>query len=202
MLEGGGLIDLTARRRAALFTDPQSLSFQDLNVHNGRRSGRSPSTRHGRRRRRRHVAGRARAAGASAGATLDLPSTVTVAPGGEAALRRGRARRRRGGRRRRLRLHRPAARRRSRADPVRVLRRAAGPRAITPKKLVTFQTGDTRKGESRVSSYRWPAAPVRAAAELHRPADGRERRGAALRHRARPAGVNFGVAVIVRAAAR
>ena len=150
LLEGAGLVELAARRRAAVFTDPQSLSFDDLNVNTGAASGALLVTRHRRRRRRRHLAGRAGAAGGD-GRRGDRRSagSITSAPGGESRSP-------------------SVARARRRARPPGddygfiVLRRgdvtrripyassSTGPasRAITPVPLAQFQTGDTRKGAS------------------------------------------------------
>jgi hypothetical protein len=67
-----------------------------------------------------------------------------------------------------------------------------GLESITPKKLASFQIGDTRKGERQGQLIPLAGRAVRAAGELHRPAARRERRRAAVRHRARPAGREHG----------
>ena len=85
-LEGGGLVDLPRADRPLVFTEPASLSFQDLNVNSGSDS--------------RALVVRVTDAGdgagtwqvqlvpqsTSTGASLDLPPALFVPPGGEADL--------------------------------------------------------------------------------------------------------------------
>ena len=73
-----------------------------------------------------------------------------------------------------------------------------GLESITPKKLVSFQIGDTRKGESKVSSYRWPAAPFGPPASYTGPPlDETGAEQLYVTELAQPA-VNMGVAVILQ----
>jgi subtilisin family serine protease len=158
-LEGGGLVALPGAADPQLFTDPVSLSFEDVNVLHGASS--------------RGLLVRLTDAGdgagawqvelapqsATAGASVDVPGLVSVPPGGEAdvavvaraasgavqgenygfvVLRRGDAVRR-------IPyfflVDRPAL---------------AGAPVVRLKKL---QSGDTRTGVDRVEAYRYPVAP-------------------------------------------
>ena len=158
-LGGGGLVDLPRASRPDVFTDPASLSFQDLNVTQGADS--------------RALVVRVTDAGggagqwqveltpqaATSGASLELPPLLTIPPGGEADL--------------------VAVARGSASAAVGedygfiVLRQGSITRKIPyefyvgrpqlglmePKRLVKFQAGDTVKGPNRVSTYCCPAAP-------------------------------------------
>src|SRR5919108_678635 len=83
LLEGGGLVNLPRAANPLVFTDPASLSFPDLDVNGGAQT-RSQVV---------HLTDAGGGVGtwtvsvepqsASAGATLDVPGTVTLAPGGE-----------------------------------------------------------------------------------------------------------------------
>lgn len=159
LVEGAGLIDVNRADDPLLYSDPQSLSFRYLNVSKGAAYRTLAVT----------VADVGGGFGtwtielapqaATSGATIDLPATVTVGPGGYAAftavaraaadaaagddygfivLRRGNSTRR---------------------IPYAFAVERPGLEMVTPKKLAAFQLGDTRKGESKVSAYRWPAAP-------------------------------------------
>jgi subtilisin family serine protease len=158
-LEGGGLVSLPAAADPQVFTDPVSLSFEDLVVTRGAAS--------------RALLVRLTDAGdgagtwqvalapqaATAGASIDIPGVITVPPGGEADV---------------------ALVARASADAPEgenygfvVLRRGTVTRRVpyfflvdrpvladTP--VVTLkrqQSGDTRTGTSRVSAYRYPVAP-------------------------------------------
>ena len=158
-LEGGGLVSLPAAADPQLFTDPVSLSFEDLVVTRGAAS--------------RALLVRLNDAGdgagtwqvglspqaATAGVSIDIPGLVTVPPGGEADV---------------------AVVARAGADAPEgenygfvVLRKGTVTRRVpyfflvdrpvlvdTP--VVTLkrqQSGDTRTGTSRVSAYRYPVAP-------------------------------------------
>jgi len=158
-LEGGGLVDLPRADRPLVFTEPASLSFQDLNV-----SHRSDS---------RALVVRVTDAGDGAGtwqvqlapqstsngAALDVPPALFVPPGGEADL---------------------VAVARGSADAAAgedygfiLLRRGDDTRKIPyeffvgrpqlgvlqPKQLERFQIGDTVNGPNHVSAYCCPAAP-------------------------------------------
>ncbi|MDX6472312.1 MAG: minor extracellular serine protease Vpr, partial [Gaiellaceae bacterium] len=158
-LEGGGLVSLPRAADPQLFTDPVSLSFEDLTVTRGAAS--------------RGLLVRLTDAGggagtwqvelvsqaATAGASIDVPGPVAVPPGGEAdvavvaqaaagaaqgenygfvVLRNGSATRR---------------------IPYFFLvdRPALADAPVLPLKKT--QTGDTRKGVDRVDAYRYPVAP-------------------------------------------
>jgi len=158
-LEGGGLVSLPAAADPRLFTDPVSLSFEDLTVRNGAAS--------------RGLLLRLTDAGngagtwqvelqpqaATSGASVDLPGAIAVPPGGEAdvaVIARAAAGApqgenygfvvlRSGTITRRIPyfflVDRPALA----SAPVLQLRRT--------------QRGDTRTGTDRVDAYRYPAAP-------------------------------------------
>jgi hypothetical protein len=158
-LEGGGLVDLPRADRPLVFTEPASLSFQDLNV-NLRSDSRALVVR---------VTDAGDGAGTwqvqlvpqstSNGASLDVAPALFVPPGGEADL---------------------VAVARGSADAAAgedygfiVLRRGEVTRKIPyeffvgrpqlgllqPKRLERFQLGDTVNGPNRVSTYCCPAAP-------------------------------------------
>jgi subtilisin family serine protease len=158
-LGGAGLVALPRAAGPQVFTQPSSLSFQDLNVNHGSDS-RALLVR---------VTDAVGGAGtwqvqlvpqaATAGASLDVPAALTLAPGGEADL---------------------VAVAHAGADSVAgedygfiVLRRGDVTRRIPyeffvgrpqvelmpVKKLVRFQLGNTLAGTSRVTSYCCPAAP-------------------------------------------
>ena len=158
-LGGGGLVDLPRADRPLLFTEPASLSFQDLNV-NLRSDGSAQVVR---------VTDAGDGAGTwqvqllpqstSNGASLDVPPALVVPPGGEADL---------------------VAVARAGADAAAgedygfiVLRRGEVTRRIPyeffvgrpqlgllqPKRLERFQLGETMNGPSHVSTYCCPAAP-------------------------------------------
>lgn len=158
-LEGAGLARLTEADDPKIFTDPQSLSFRDLDVSQKAAAKTLVVA----------VSDGGDGAGtwqvelqpqaASEGATLQAPPALTVPPGGVATLEV---------------TARAAAGAASgddygflvlrRGDVVRrlpyafsVIRPAlAGAEALPLKRL---QTGDTRQGVDRVRSYRWPASP-------------------------------------------
>ncbi|MGE5689744.1 MAG: S8 family serine peptidase, partial [Pseudomonadota bacterium] len=156
-LEGGGLVDLARADDPFVFAEPSSLSFGDLDVRGGARSAPLVTT----------VRDAGSGAGtwqvelrpqaATTGATLELPGTVALAPGGEVQL---------------------VATARAAADAAEgenygfvVLRRGDTTRripyfflverpalaAIPAAPLRLFQEGDTR-GTSVVESYRYPGA--------------------------------------------
>jgi minor extracellular serine protease Vpr len=159
LLSGSGLIDVRAADAPLVVTDPVSLSFGDLNVRGGaRRSARLLAI--------SDAGGGAgtwtvqvRPQSASAGATLELPATVTVPPGGVAQVGISAA---------------------AAADAVAgdnygflLLRRGTAVRkvayaffvtrpglgAITPLRLRQFQVGSTARGNSNASVYRFPSLP-------------------------------------------
>ena len=158
-LEGGGLVALPRATDPQLFTDPVSLSFEDLVVTRGAAS--------------RALLVRLTDAGggsgtwqvelapqsATAGASVDIPGLIAVPPGGEADV---------------------AVVARAAAAAVQgenygfvVLRKGSVTRRVpyfflvdrpalagaTVVKLKQLQSGDTRTGVDRVDAYRYPVAP-------------------------------------------
>jgi len=159
LLEGGGLVNLPRAAAPLVFTDPASLSFADLDV-NGGAQKRSQVF---------HLTDAGGGAGtwvvsvepqsSSTGATVGVPGTVALAPGGETdftvavsaspdaakgddygfvVLRNGTQTRR---------------------IPYLFLVTRPGLEGETAKPLKKLQTGDTRSGTSRVDLYRFPDAP-------------------------------------------
>ena len=199
VLGGGGLVNLPRADNPRLFTDPVSLSFGDLNVNRGAR--------------RRTLlvsisdAGNGsgdwrvelRPQSASAGASLELPPSVDVDPRGSTEV--------------------PVAARATSAAAAGdnfgfiVLRRGADVRRIPyyfavtrpglesaqPVRLRRFQAGDTLRGVSRASVYRYPSAPFGPAPDytgVPMREDGAERVYVTHVNRAV---ANFGVSVAVSA---
>lgn len=196
-LEGGGMIDVPRADDPAVFTNPSSLSFGDLNVKKGaaRRAlvvevtdaGGGSGT----------WSVEVRPQSASAGASLEAPALVTLAPGGRAQLA----------------VAASATAQAPAGDDYGfvVLRRGTVTRRIpyaffvtrpalqdvSPIRLRKFQTGTTAGGASRVDSYRWPAAPFGYPPSLTGPPmveDGAERLYL-VPHLDRPV-VNLGVSVV------
>jgi subtilisin family serine protease len=158
-LGGAGLVDLPRAAEPLVFTDPPSLSFQDLDVRRGSDS--------------KGLLVRVTDAGggagtwqveltpqaATSGASLDLPPALTVAPGGEAELPAV--------------VHAAADAAVGEDYGFIVLRRGSDTRRIPyefyvgrpqvevmpVKKLVRVQAGDTINGPNRISSYCCPSAP-------------------------------------------
>ena len=158
-LEGGGLVALPGAADPRIFTDPVSLSFPDVNVlHGAAASGllvRLVDAGNGAGTWQVELDSQA----ATAGASIDVPGTVAVAPGGEAdlsvvvkasagavqgenygfvVLRQGTVTRR---------------------VPYFFLvdRPALAQATVLP--LKKLQEGDTRTGTNRVNAYRYPVAP-------------------------------------------
>jgi minor extracellular serine protease Vpr len=159
LLEGAGLVRLTEAVAPRIFTDPQSLSFRDLNVSGGAQS--------------RSVLVQISDAGggggawqvelqpqaASAGANVSVPPSVSVPPGGTATFP----------------VVATAAAGAAEGDDYGfvVLRQGGVTRRIpyafvvTQPKLAAAQavalqnphTGDTQSGADRVRTYRWPTSP-------------------------------------------
>jgi minor extracellular serine protease Vpr len=158
-LEGGGLVNLPRANDPQVFTDPASLSFEDLDVTHGAVS-KAMLVR---------VGDAGDGAGqwsvelapqsATSGAALDLPSFVDVPPGGETALvaiahagagapsgedygfivlRRGDVTRR---------------------IPYAFVVKKPALASLTAAKLTPFVTGDTREGANLVSTYCCPSEP-------------------------------------------
>ena len=196
-LEGGGLIDVAGADSPQVFTDPSSLSLGDLNVSGGaaRRSLVLELTDAGGGAGAWSVEVRPQAA--SLGASLEVPSLVGLAPGGRVDLP----------------IAASATAQAVAGDDYGfiVLRRGAVIRRVpyaffvtrpalqdaSPIRLRRFQTGTTARGVSRVSAYRWPAAPFGYPPSFTGPSmieDGAER-VYFVPHLSRPV-VNLGVSVV------
>jgi minor extracellular serine protease Vpr len=158
-LEGGGLVDLPRADRPLVFTEPASLSFQDLDV-----TVRSDS---------RALVVRVTDAGdgagtwqvelapqsTSSGASLDVPPALFVPPGGEAdlvAVARGSADAAAGEDYGFILLQRGDV---TRKIPYEFFVGRPQLGLLQPKRLERFQLGDTVNGPNRVSMYCCPAAP-------------------------------------------
>jgi hypothetical protein len=197
LLQGGGVVDIPAADDPKIFTAPSALSFGDLNLNRGAVS-RSLTL---------EVADASGGSGtwtvevrpqaASAGASIEAPGLVTLAPGGRAMLS----------------ISATATPQAAAGDDwgFLVLRRGAVTRRIPyaffvtrpalsdarPIRLRRFQNGTTATGASRVNSYRWPSAPFGLPPDVTGPPmieDGAER-VYFVPHLNRPV-VNFGVAVV------
>jgi len=157
LLAGGGLVDVVAADDPQVFTSPTSLSFGDLNVNGG------PAE-------RAQLLSVADAGGGGtwtvelrpqsqpAGAALEVPSFVTLAPGGTAEVP--------------VVVHAGADAAAGDAYGFLLLRRGATVRKVPyaffvtrPRlesspvvRLRTIQRGDTRRGVSRAATYRYPGA--------------------------------------------
>jgi minor extracellular serine protease Vpr len=159
LLEGAGLIDVGRADDPKVFTEPASLSFRYLDVTGGAVA--------------RPLVARISDAGggygtwqvelrpqaATAGASLDLPPSLTLAPGGDAflvAVARASAGAAAGDDYGFVVLRREGVTRRV---PYEFSVERPGLAAATAVKLAPFQIGDTRAGTSRAAVYRWPAAP-------------------------------------------
>jgi minor extracellular serine protease Vpr len=159
LLSGSGLVNVHAADTPFVATDPVSLSFGDLNVRGGaRRTARLLAI---------SDAGggqgtwtiQVRPQSASAGAGLDAPAAVTVPPGGTvqvgvAATATSAAA---AGDNYGFLLLRRGATVRKVAYAFFVTR--PGLAAITPLRLRRFQVGNTARGLSNASVYRFPALP-------------------------------------------
>jgi minor extracellular serine protease Vpr len=158
-LGGAGLVDLLRATQPLVFTQPSSLSFQDLNVNRGADS--------------RALLVRVTDAGggagtwqvtlapqaATVGASVDLPPALVVAPGGEAdlvAVARGSAAAAVGDNYGFILLRRGEM---TRKIPYEFYVGRPQVELMTAKKLVRFQAGDTLNGASRVDMYCCPSAP-------------------------------------------
>jgi minor extracellular serine protease Vpr len=197
LLEGGGIIDIPRADNPQIFTTPSSLSFGDLNANHGAvaRALTLEVTDAG------GGAGtwtvEVRPQSASSGASLEAPGLISLAPGGRALL--------------------PVSATASATAPAGdnfgflVLSRGSVTRRIPYAFFVTrpalegmaarplrrFQNGTTATGTSRVSSYRWPAAPFGYPPSFTGPPmieDGAER-VYLVPHLKRPV-VNFGVGIV------
>ena len=158
-LEGAGLAWLPAADNPRIFTDPQSLSFQDLNVNNGGASKTIAVT----------VSDAGGGAGgwsvallpqvASAGAGIDVASPVSVPPGGEVTIQ--------------VTAH--ASGGAAAGDDYGflvlsnggVVRRIPYGFSVTRPQLAgahavqlkAVQSGTTAEGDNRAQTYRWPTDP-------------------------------------------
>jgi minor extracellular serine protease Vpr len=158
-LGGAGLVDLPRATQPLVFTQPTSLSFQDLNVSRGADS--------------RALLVRVTDAGggagtwqvtlapqaATAGAAVDLPPALVVGPGGEAdlvAVARGSATAAVGDNYGFILLRRGDV---TRKIPYEFYVGRPQVELMAAKKLVRFQAGDTLNGPSRIETYCCPAAP-------------------------------------------
>src|ERR671935_1010224 len=158
-LGGAGLVDLPRAAQPLVFTAPASLSFQDLDVSHG-------SDSRGMLVRVTDASGGAgtwqvelQPQAATAGASVDLPQVLMVAPGGEAELP--------------VVVHADADAAVGEDYGFVVLRRGADMRRIPyefyvgrpqvelmpAKKLARFQAGSTINGPNRISSYCCPSEP-------------------------------------------
>ncbi|HEY8791459.1 MAG TPA: S8 family serine peptidase [Gaiellaceae bacterium] len=158
-LEGGGLVDLPRAARPLVFTEPASLSFQDLDVNHGSDS--------------RALLVRVTDAGSGAGiwnvqlepqatstgGSLDVPPALVVPPGGEAdlvAVARGSAVATAGEDYGFILLRRGDV---TRKIPYEFFVGRPKLGLLQPKRLERLQLGDTVNGPNRVSAYCCPSEP-------------------------------------------
>jgi minor extracellular serine protease Vpr len=198
LLEGAGLIDVGRADRPLIFTDPQSLSFHYLNVNHGAASRPLLSTivdadgGYGTWQVELHPQS------ATAGAMIDLPGSITLAPGGDTlltAVARASASAEAGDDYGFIVLRRGDVTRRI---PYAFTVERPGLESVPAVKLQALQGGDTRTGTSRAGAYRWPAAPFGPPPSYVGPPtdeDGAER--LYVTELAQPA-VNMGVAVVAQ----
>ncbi len=159
LLEGAGLINVGRADTPYLYTDPQSLSFRYLDVNRGNAYRTLAVT----------VADVGGGEGtwsvelqpqtATAGAQIDLSPSVTITPGGYGvvtAVARASAAAVAGDDYGFIVLRRGDVTRRI---PYEFTVERPGLEGVKAATLKTDQIGDTRKGVSRVASYRFPAAP-------------------------------------------
>ena len=158
VMSGSGLVDVAAANAPKLFSDPVSLSYSDLNVNRGPVSKSQLLA----------LSDAGDGAGTwtievepqaqPAGVQIVVPGAVTIAPGGTAQLA--------------VTASASASATAGEAYGFLLLRRGALTRKVAYAMLVTrpglesapvvplaqIQTGDTRRGTSRASAYRYPAA--------------------------------------------
>ena len=159
LLEGAGLIDVGRADDPKIFTDPPSLSFHDLNVNHGSASHPLLST----------ISDAGGGSGtwqvelhpqsATVGTQIDLPASITIAPGGDAlltAVARASASAPAGDDYGFIVLRRDDVTRRI---PYEFSVERPGLESVPAVKLQPLQVGDTRTGPSKANVYRWPAAP-------------------------------------------
>ncbi len=198
LTEGAGLIDVGRADDPLVFSEPQSLSFHYLNVNRAAAA-------------RPLVATVSDAGGgygtwqvelqpqsATAGAMLELPAQITLAPGGDAtltAVARASASAEAGDDYGFVVLRKGTATRRI---PYEFTVERPGLESVAATRLKSYEIGDTRAGTSKASVYRWPAAPFGPAASYTGPPvdeDGAEK--LYFTDLAQPA-VNIGVAVVAQ----
>jgi len=158
-LEGGGLVALPGAADPRVFTEPVSLSFPDVNVLAGAASSALLV-------RIEDAGGGAgtwsvglQSQAATAGASIDIPGTIVVAPGGEADLSvvvRATAAAVQGENYGFVVLHQGSVTRRVPYFFLVDKPALAGATVLALKKI---QKGDTRTGVDRVDAYRYPVAP-------------------------------------------
>ncbi|MBD0329280.1 MAG: S8 family serine peptidase [Thermoleophilia bacterium] len=164
-MQGGGLVDLGRADAPLLFTDPGSLSFRDLDVSGGAQSD------------AKTVAVSDAGGGdgvwqvdlqpqaATTGATVEAPGVVQLAPGGQTSVTvtaRAAGDAQKGENYGFVVLRRGDAVRRI---PYFFLVKRPAFLGVPARTLRRTQTGDTRRGVSRTSVYRYPTAPFGPAAD-------------------------------------
>jgi minor extracellular serine protease Vpr len=159
LLQGAGLIDVDRADDPLVFANPSSLSFHYLNVNAGATSTPLLST--------ISDAGTGygtwqvelRPQSATAGAMLDLPASITVPPGGDTlltAVARASASATAGDNYGFIVLRKGDVTRRI---PYEFTIERPALEGVAAVKLQADQVGNTVAGTSKVSAYRWPAAP-------------------------------------------
>jgi subtilisin family serine protease len=201
LLQGAGLINVPAADTPLIFSEPGSLSFGDLNLLAGVTSKQLLLS-------LRDAGGGAgtwsvelRPQAASAGANIEVPSTITIAPGGTAdvqvTVRAGTASPK-GDNYGFLVLRRGAVIRRI---PYAFFVTRPGLAGVTARPLARVQSGTTRTGASFADVYRFPAAPFGHSPDYGTGPDMREDGGERLYSiRIRNRAVNVGAAVITSSA--
>jgi minor extracellular serine protease Vpr len=159
LVEGAGLANVNAADDPKIFTNPQSLSFRDLNVSNGAQDDHELLT----------IDDAVGGGGtwqvalepqsATMGASLTIPSSITIPPGGYADLA--------------VAVHAAVDAQAgedygfvtltsgtlTRRVPYACSVTRPGLKSVTPVTLKSFQVGDTLHGQSHADVYRYPAAP-------------------------------------------
>ena len=197
LLEGAGLVNVQAADSPLIFSEPGSLSFGDMNLLAGVTSKQLLLS-------VRDAGGGAgtwtvelQPQSASAGATLELPSTVTVAPGGSVDVQvtaRAGAAAPKGDNYGFVVLRRGATTRRV---PYAFFVTRPGLHGVTARQLRRVQEGSTRTGQSFADLYRFPAAPFGHSPDYGTGPDMQEDGGERLYSiRVRNRVVNIGAAVI------
>jgi hypothetical protein len=197
LLEGAGMANVLAADDPKVFTEPQSLSFGDLSLGGSEVSKQLLLS-------VRDAGGGAgvwtvelRPQSATTGVTIDVPSLVSLAPGGSADLPvtvRGAVGATAGDNVGFLVLRRGAVVRRI---PYAVFATRPGLASARPRALRRIQQGTTRRGASLTQTYRFPTAPFGhppdygVGAQMRE--DGAER---VFQLRLKKRALNFGVAVV------